>query len=161
MLNNWCGQGRLGKDIELRDAAGHKVASFSIACDRNYKPRDGVRECDWIPIVAWNGLAEFVEKYFHKGDMMTVNGRLQVRSYDDRDGNKRWTTEVVAREINFCGSSSRSGDGNSQPAAGGNNQPGSSWNPADYGYQQGDDAYDGFMNIPDDMDEDLPFMNPQ
>lgn len=147
MLNNWDGQGRLGKNIELRKtAAGKSVASFSIACDRNYKPKDGDRECDWIDIVAWGGLAEFAEKYFKKGDMMIISGRLQISSYDDKNGVRRKATVVVASEINFGGG----------PRSDGEARPQQTEYPNDnYGYDYG--GIDGFMNIPDDLDEELPF----
>ena len=150
MLNNWSGQGRLVKDIELRYTANQiPVASFTLACDRDYRPKDGERETDWIDVVAWNSSAEFVEKYFHKGDMIVVSGRIQTRMYEDKDGKKRKVTEIVGTSFNFCGKRQDSGNeqhaGNTYAGQGGSKKSNAGNN------------YDGFMNIPDGIDEELPF----
>lgn len=93
-------QGRLTKDVELRYTGNEKpVASFTLAVDRNGKDAG----TDFINCVAWNGTATFVDKYFHKGDMAIVSGRLQMRDWTDRDGNKRISAEVVADNVYFCG----------------------------------------------------------
>ena len=94
--------GRLTRDPELRRTqSGTAVASFTLAVDRDYKPQDGERETDFIDIVAWRGTGEFVSKYFTKGRMAVVEGRLQVRDWTDKDGNKRRSTEVVADNVYF------------------------------------------------------------
>lgn len=104
MLNNWSGQGRLATNVDLRYTASNvPVASFTLACERDYKPKNGERECDWVDVVAWSGAAEFANKYFKKGDMVIVCGRLQTRTYEDRNGAKRKATEVIASSFNFCG----------------------------------------------------------
>ena len=110
MLNHIDIMGRLTKDVELRrTGAGVAVASFSIACERDFK-NDGEREFDFIDCVAWRQLGEFVSRNFHKGSMIIVSGRLQIRSWTDKDGNKRRAAEVVADNVYF-GDSKRS-DGN-------------------------------------------------
>ena len=102
MLNKIILMGRLTRDPELRRTqSGTAVASFTLAVDRDYKPQDGERETDFIDIVAWRGTGEFVSKYFTKGRMAVVEGRLQVRDWTDKDGNKRRSTEVVADNVYF------------------------------------------------------------
>lgn len=102
MLNKIILMGRLTRDPELRRTqSGTAVAPFTMAVDRDYKPQDGERETDFIDIVAWRGTGEFVSKYFSKGRMAVVEGRLQVRDWTDKDGNKRRSTEVVADNVYF------------------------------------------------------------
>ena len=102
MLNKIILMGRLTRDPELRKTqSGTAVASFTLAVDRDYKPQDGDRETDFIDIVAWRGTGEFVSKSFTKGRMAVVEGRLQVRDWTDKDGNKRRSTEVVADNVYF------------------------------------------------------------
>lgn len=109
MLNTVALQGRLTRDVELRRTqSGTAVASFSLAVEQDYAGSDGKRGVDFINCVAWKGTAEFVEKYFHKGDMMIATGRISVRGYEDKDGKKRTATEVVMNGVNFCGSKSNS-----------------------------------------------------
>ena len=97
--------GRLTKDPEVRTtASGIKTASITLAVDRNYKNSDGERETDFIPIVTWRGAAELAEKYLTKGKQLAVSGRIQTRNYEDRDGNRRFVTEVVADELQFLSS---------------------------------------------------------
>ena len=111
MLNKIILMGRLTRDPELRRTqSGTAVASFTLAVDRDYKPQDGERETDFIDIVAWRGTGEFVSKYFTKGRMAVVEGRLQVRDWKDKDGAKRRSTEVVADNVYF-GDSKRSESG--------------------------------------------------
>ena len=102
MLNKIVLMGRLTRDPDLRRTqSGTAVASFTLAVDRDYKPQDGERETDFIDIVAWCGTGEFVSKYFTKGRMAVVEGRLQVRDWKDKDGAKRRSTDVVADNVYF------------------------------------------------------------
>ena len=120
MLNHITIMGRLTRDPELRrTGSGIAVASFTLAVDRDYSPRDGgERETDFIDCVAWRQTGEFVSKYFTKGRMAVVSGRLQIRSWTDKDGNKRRSAEVVADNVYF-GDSRRDGD-NGGSSFGGN-----------------------------------------
>lgn len=102
MLNNTTLMGRITKDIELRRTdSGVAVASFSIACERDFKAQNGEKATDFFDIVAWRNTAEFIHKYFGKGRMIVVQGRLQSRSWKDKDGNNRKTVEVVADNAYF------------------------------------------------------------
>ena len=102
MLNHITVMGRLTRDPELRRTqSGLPVCSFSVACQRDFKSADGERAVDYIDIVAWRNTAEFVSKYFTKGRMAVVDGRLQLRDWVDRDGNNRRSAEVVANSVNF------------------------------------------------------------
>ena len=114
MLNHITIMGRLVRDPELRrTGSGVAVASFRIAVDRDYAPKDGgERKADFIDCVAWRQTGEFVSKYFAKGSMAVVSGRLQIRSWTDKDGNKRRTAEIVADNVYF-GDSRRDGDSGS------------------------------------------------
>ena len=119
MLNHIIVMGRLTRDPELRrTGSGVAVASFTVAVDRDFSPKDGgERETDFIDCVAWRQTGEFVSKYFTKGRMAVVSGRLQIRGWTDKDGNKRRTAEIVADNVYF-GDSKRDGDsGNSFGAA--------------------------------------------
>ena len=104
MLNKIILMGRLGRDPDVHyTQGGTPVASFSLAVDRDYVDQaTGKRGTDWIDVVAWNAKAKFVQKYFHKGQLATVEGRLQNRDWTDREGNKRRTAEVVAEQIYFA-----------------------------------------------------------
>lgn len=147
MLNHITLMGRLVADPELRTTpSGVAVATFRIAVDRDFKNKQtGEKETDFVTIVAWRSTAEFVSRYFTKGRMAVVDGRLQIRPYTDRDGNKRNATEVVAESVYF-GDSKRDGDG----------QPGG-YQPGDYdpGYGGGQPSQQ-FEELEDD-DGDLPF----
>lgn len=102
MLNKIFIMGRLTRDPELRTTnSGTSVASFSLAVDRNYKGADGEKETDFIDCVAWRQTGEFAAKYFAKGRMAVVEGRLQLRDWTDKDGNKRRNAEVLADNIYF------------------------------------------------------------
>lgn len=102
MLNKVIVMGRLVRDPELRRTnSGTAVASFTIACDRDFKSDGGEREADFIECVAWRNTAEFVSKYFAKGRMAVVSGRLQTRNWTDKEGNKRKATEIVAESAYF------------------------------------------------------------
>ena len=110
MLNKIILMGRLTRDPELRRTqSGTAVTSFSIACDRDFKSQSGEKETDFIDVVAWRGTAEFVSKYFAKGRMAVVGGRLQIRDWTDRDGGKRRSAEVVADNVYFGDSKRDSG----------------------------------------------------
>ena len=105
MLNKVVLMGRLTKDPELRrTGSGTAVTSFSLACDRDFKSQNGDKETDFIEVVAWKNTAEFVSKYFSKGRMALVEGRLQIRDWTDKAGNKRTTAEVVADNVYFADS---------------------------------------------------------
>ena len=105
MLNKILIMGRLTRDPELRrTGSGTAVTSFSLACDRDFKSQSGEKETDFIEVVAWKNTAEFVSKYFSKGRMAVVEGRLQIRDWTDKAGNKRTTAEVVADSVYFADS---------------------------------------------------------
>lgn len=124
MLNIIAIMGRLSRDPELRQTTtGKSVASFTIACSRGRKDANGKDLVDWIPVVAWEHTAEFVCKYFEKGSLIAIDGRLQSRTYKDRDGNNRTAIEIVANNANFAGSKSSGGGSNSVPAGGSYNEP--------------------------------------
>lgn len=115
MLNVVAIMGRLVADPELRTTtAGHSVCSFRIACDRSYAQQGQERQADFIDIVAWRQQADFVSKYFQKGSMIAVEGRLQTRNYQDKNGNNRTAVEVVANNISFAGAKRQ--DGQSVPS---------------------------------------------
>lgn len=116
MLNRIVVMGRLTRDPELREtAAKTPVCSFSIACDRDYKQKDREKETDFLDCVAWRATAEFVAKYFAKGRMAVVEGRLQIRDWTDREGNQRRSAEIVADHVYF-GDSKPKNDNNSGSA---------------------------------------------
>ena len=124
MLNVIAIMGRLSRDPELRQTTTRKnVASFTIACSRGRKDANGKDLVDWIPVVAWEHTAEFVCKDFEKGSLIAINGRLQSRTYKDRDGNNRTAIEIVANNANFAGSKSTGGGSNSVPAGNSYNEP--------------------------------------
>ena len=132
MLNHITIMGRLVRDPELRrTGSGIAVASFTVAVDRDFGGRDGgEKETDFIDCVAWRQTGEFVSKYFTKGRMIVVSGRLQIRSWTDKDGNKRRTAEVVADNCYF-GDSRREGDSGS--SYGGNTYGGNAYGGNSYG----------------------------
>ena len=114
--------GNLGKDPELRyTPSGAAVATFSLATTNPFKDREGNRATEWHNIVAWRQLAEICGKYLHKGKQVYIEGRIQTRSYDDRDGNKRYITEIVADQMQMLGSKDDQGGGfgGGQQAGGG------------------------------------------
>lgn len=122
MLNKIVLMGRLVRDPELRrTGSGTAVASFTLAVDRDFAPKDGGdKQTDFIDIVAWRGTAEFVTKYFTKGRMAVVEGRLQIRPWEDKDGNKRRSAEVVADNVYF-GDSKRDGESGGPKRSSGDN----------------------------------------
>ena len=163
MLNRIIIMGRLARDPELRRTqTGTPVASFRLAVDRDFKDKTtGERSTDWIDVVAWRQTAEFVSRYFTKGRMAVVEGRLQMRDWTDKEGNKRTSAEVVADNVYF-GDSKRDGDGGGYssgygqggyaPAGGGYGAAPS----APSGFGGSDRETDQFAELSDD-DGDLPF----
>ena len=141
MLNHITIMGRLTRDPELRrTGSGIAVASFTVAVDRDFGGRDGgEKETDFIDCVAWRQTGEFVSKYFTKGRMIVVSGRLQIRSWTDKDGNKRRTAEVVADNVYF-GDSKRDND-NGGNAYGGNTYGGNAYGGNSYGNQNNYGGY--------------------
>ena len=158
MLNHITIMGRLVRDPELRrTGSGIAVASFTVAVDRDFGGRDGgEKETDFIDCVAWRQTGEFVSKYFTKGRMIVVSGRLQIRSWNDKDGNKRRTAEVVADNCYF-GDSRR--DGESTGSYGGNTYGGNAYGaPApSYGGYSAPAAPASDFAMLDDDDAQLPF----
>ena len=141
--------GRLTKDPELRyTQSGTAVAGFTLAVDRRFANQNGEREADFVNCVAWNKAAEFVAQYFYKGKQMALEGRLQVRSYDGNDGQKRWVTEVVAEQIEFVGSKN-DGSNNSNGRNGNTN--------SSSGSSSGNNPYAGLGQEVMFDDNDLPF----
>ena len=118
MLNHIVIMGRMTRDPELRQTnSGTAVAPFTLAVDRDFADKvTGQRECDFIDCVAWKGTAEFVSRYFTKGRMAVVEGRLQIREWTDKNGNKRKSAEIVADHVYF-GDSKRDGGGQAAPAS--------------------------------------------
>ncbi len=150
MLNHITIMGRLTRDPELRrTGSGVAVASFTVAVDRDFSGRDGgERETDFIDCVAWRNSGEFVSKYFTKGSMIVVSGRLQIRSWTDKEGNKRRTAEVVADNVYF-GESRRS---EGTPSAGNYSAPAGGFG----GYSAPAAPASDFAMLEDD-DAQLPF----
>ncbi len=135
--------GRLTKSPDVKNTTtGKAVANFTLAVDRRFKNKDGQKEADFVPIVVWGKQAEFAGQYLSKGSQIGVSGRLQVRSYDDKDGNRRYVTEVVADEINFINTNKKDGNGNSA-------------NTQQSNQSQGMDLDEDFHLMADD--DDIPF----
>lgn len=110
--------GRLTRDPEVKNTTtGKAVATFTLAVDRRFKNKDGQKEADFVPIVVWGKQAEFAGQYLSKGSQIGVSGRLQVRSYDAQDGQRRYITEVVADEINFVSSGQKNSTAGYQQAS--------------------------------------------
>ncbi len=151
MLNSVALNGRLVADPELRTTnSGRSVTSFRIAVDRGFVRQGEERQADFIDIVTWEKTAEFVSKFFAKGSMIAVTGRIQTRNYEDKNGNKRTATEVVASQVDFCGSKAETGTGNRSSydsAAGAQPRPVS--------FATGNQS--DFEEIEDDDDGTLPF----
>lgn len=147
MLNHITLMGRLTRDPELRyTQSGTAVASFSLAVERDFGSRDGgERQTDFIDCVAWRQTGEFVSKYFSKGSMAAVSGRLQIRDWNDREGNKRRSAEVVVDNVYFC-ESKKSRD----------NSAGNTGASAPSGYRQAAASGSAFAEL-DDGDGELPF----
>lgn len=150
MINIVAIMGRLVADPELRTTqAGHSVCSFRIACDRSYVQQGQERQADFIDIVAWRQQADFVSKYFKKGNMIAVEGSLQTRQYQDKQGSNRTAVEVVANNISFAGTKTAD-----KPTAASYDQQATAAQGAPHpAYTQG--SMDDFAVISDN--DDLPF----
>ena len=134
-MNNVQLVGRLTRDPEIRYAnSGTTIARFSTACDRRFK-REGEPDADFISCIAFGKTAEFIEKWFHKGNRIGLIGRIQTGSYTKEDGTKAYTTDVIVESVEFVESKS-----SGQSTENGNK-----------------DDQDGFVNIPDSIDDELPF----
>ena len=137
--------GRLTRDPVVRYAAGENamaVARYTLAVDRRFKKEGDQQTADFIGCVAFGRAAEFAEKYFRKGTKVLITGRIQTGSYTNKDGQKVYTTDVVVEEQEFA--ESKNASASSESAQSGRPSP-------------SDAAGDGFMNIPDGIDEELPF----
>ena len=158
MLNHIVIMGRLTREPELRrTATGTAVASFTLAVDRDFgKGENGERETDFIDCVAWRQTGEFVSKYFTKGRMAVVSGRLQIRNWTDKEGNKRRTAEVVADNVYF-GDSKRDGETGGNGYAPAANNYGSYGAPAAPAYSAPASAPASDFTMLDDDDAQLPF----
>lgn len=154
MLNTAIIMGRLTADPELRTTqSGISVTSFTVAVDRAYKSGDE-RQTDFINVVAWRGTADFVSRYFSKGQMIAVQGSIQTRNYEDKNGNKRTAVEIVADNVSFCGSKN---EGGNTYGAVRQDAPAVSYQSADAGsFSVLPDDNQGFPFGSDD-DEGLPF----
>ena len=119
MQNIWTGQGRLVKDPELRYTQSQTaVLSFSIACERDFADKEtGKRQTDFLDCVAWRTTAEFISKWFGKGDMIILTGHLQKRDWTDDKGTKRYATEIVVDTVNFAGGKNSGNSGSTEQAA--------------------------------------------
>lgn len=119
MLNCAIIMGRLTADPELRTTAnGHSVTTLRVAVERRFSRNAEERQTDFLDVVVWEKTAEFVTRYFHKGSMIAVQGSIQTRNWEDKNGNKRTSVEIVADNVSFCGSKSESGNANNAaPAA--------------------------------------------
>lgn len=137
--------GRLTRDPDITYGNnGSTIARFTLAVNRRFKTENGP-EADFIGCVAFGKTAEFIEKYFRKGQKMDMNGRIQTGSYTNQEGNKVYTTDVVVENAEFGESKGSSGNRNAGAAPAQNNNGAASTN------------YDGFMNIPEGLEEELPF----
>ena len=166
MLNHITVMGRLTRDPELRrTGSGVAVASFTVAVDRDLgKNENGEKETDFIDCVAWRNTAEYISRYATKGRMVVVSGRLQIRGWTDKEGNKRRTAEVVADNLYFADSSRRDSEGGN--SYGGNQYGGNQYGGNNYGggYAPQAPAYSAPASAPasdfamlDDDDAQLPF----
>lgn len=180
MLNVAVLMGRLVADPELRTTPnGISVTSFTVAVERDYVSSGQQRQTDFIDVVAWRKTAEFVTKYFHKGSMIAIQGSIQTRTYEDKNGNKRKAVEVLAESVSFTGSKADAGTGNyanNNNNYGGGYSDNGSYNNNSYGnnsynnnnsyqhssqpsnapiYSSGSD--NDFQDMSDMRDDDLPF----
>ena len=138
-MNNVQLVGRFTRDPDIRYTdGGSSIARFNLAVDRAYK-REGGDSADFIGCIAFGKTAEFIEKYFHKGQRIGLTGRIQTGSYTNKDGVKVYTTDVVAERVEFVESKGNGGDNSSRADSGQNQYP------------------EDFMAIPDGIDEELPF----
>lgn len=153
MLNVAAIMGRLTADPELRHTPNDvAVTTFTLAVDRSYAKAGAERQTDFINVVAWRNTAEFVCKYFTKGQMMAVTGAIQTRNYEDKQGNKRTAFEIVANDVSFTGSKRESGGGDSYQSTPAVQKPAAFNEPAP-AYSSG--SSEDFQEILGD--DDLPF----
>ena len=162
MLNRAILMGRITQDLELKTtASGIPVTSFSIAVDRNYVKQGEERKTDFINIVCWRKQAEFVCRYFEKGSMIALEGQLQTRTYQAKDGSNRYVTEVVADSVSFTGEKREQSNNGYQPNVQYQQPPQQSYQQPQYQtpqYQQQQmSGYNGYPQPQDLQDEDLPF----
>ena len=161
MLNKIIIMGRLTRDPELRrTGSGTAVTSFSLAVDRDFKSQSGEKETDFIDVVAWRSTAEFVSKYFTKGRMAVVEGRLQLRDWTDRDGNKRRSSDLISDNV-YVGDAKRDAEAGGYAApSGGFGAPAGGYAPPPAapsgGYSAPMGGGDQFAELSDD-DGELPF----
>ena len=157
MLNHITVMGRLTRDPEMRTTqSGVSVVSFTVACDRDFGGRDGgERRTDFIDCVAWRSTGEFVSKYFHKGSMIVVSGRLQSRKWQDREGNNRTSWEINADNVYF-GESRRDSDSGRDSYSGNSYSSSYSHNSYDAGKSSAPAPSNTFVEL-DDGDGELPF----
>ncbi|MBQ5360315.1 MAG: single-stranded DNA-binding protein [Lachnospiraceae bacterium] len=161
--------GRLTRDPEVRYTQGENstcIARYTLAVDRRFSRNnnnDG-QTADFIPCVAFGKTGEFAEKYFRKGIKVAVSGRIQTGSYTNRDGVKVYTTDIIVDDQEFAESRNASQQGGGSSYSGGNSYGGSSYGGGNNSYgggqsgsTQSSGSIDGFMNIPDGIDEELPF----
>lgn len=143
MINNVVIMGRICEDLELRTTtSGTSVTSFTVAIDRRFQKQGKEKQTDFLTVVCWKNTADFVCRYFRKGSMIAVQGSIQTRSYEDKNGNKRTAVEVVADNVSFCGSKNE------------NTAPQTTYPPIMPA--PGSSAAKAFEAIDDD-DDDLPF----
>lgn len=152
MLNCAIIMGRLVADPELRTTPnGVSVTSFRVAVDRNFVRQGEERQADFIDVVAWRQTAEFVTRFFRKGSMIAVQGSIQTRSYEDKQGNKRTAVEIVADNVSFTGSKAESGGGNPRY----NDEPSAPRTPSQPTPSYSNGNMGDFGDIQDD--DELPF----
>lgn len=159
MINRVVVQGRVCQDIELRQTpGGTMVTTFAVAVDR-YAKAGEERKADFFDVVCWGKTAEFASRYFAKGQMLVIDGRLQARTWEDKDGNKRKAVEIVAEQLHFCGSKQQDSAGRAGDGPAGRAAPA-----AEAGYAPRDQLYglppsgygNGFAEI-GGPEDDLPF----
>ena len=147
--------GRLTRDPDIRYSQGENaqaIARYTLAVDRRFRREGSEQTADFIGCVAFGKSAEFAEKYLHKGTKLVVEGRIQTGSYTNKDGNKVYTTDVVVENQEFAESKGASGGSNPGPAAASESSGSAQQTPPPIGTDP-----DGFMSIPDGIDEELPF----
>lgn len=152
--------GRITQNLELKTtASGISVTSFSIAVDRNYVKQGEERQTDFINIVCWRKQAEFVCRYFEKGSMIALEGQIQTRTYQAKDGSNRYVTEVVVDSVSFTGERREQHNNSYQPNVQYQQPPQQSYQqPTQPQYQQQQmNGYNGYPQPQDLQDEDLPF----
>lgn len=161
MLNSITIMGRLVRDPELKKTgSGVSVANFTVAVDRDIAAQGQEKETDFIDCVAWRATADFVSKYFTKGKMIALKGRLQIRSWTDKDGNKRKTAEVVADNVYFAESKRDSGSNTGSYSENTNGYGASAYPETQQYIQQqgyGQASYGGEYGIIAEADDELPF----